>query len=108
MSQDAVAILDEESDSRDNKYSSDAEELTGATELRLKILAVPDKIFARYMDIEFYEWLDIEGPDGKPIRFTFKTTEDMSKGRIPAIEQNCILIPPGLVYETTQFTSPQA
>jgi len=105
---EAVALLDEESDSHDDKYSSDTEELTGATELRLKILAVPDKIYARYMDIEFYEWLDIEGSDGNPIRFTFKTTEDMSKGRIPEIEKNCILIPPGLVYESSQFTSPQA
>lgn len=107
---EAVAIIDEASDSLDNKYSSndEEEELSGATELRLEVMAVPDKIYGRYMDIEFYEWLDIKGQDGQPIRFTFKTTEDMSKGRIPSLEPGCILLPPGLVYETDQFTLPKA
>lgn len=105
---EAVAFLDEASDSQDNKYSPEVEEETGATELRLEILAVPDKIYGRYMDIEFYEWLDIKGADGSPIRFTFKTTEDISKGQIPSLPPGCILIPPGLVYETDQFTMPKA
>ena len=100
-SEDALAIIG----NKNNRSSHEDESHGDAVEMQLEIVNTPDVIYGRYMDTEFYEWLDVKSIDGPPIRFTFKTTEDISKGRVPEIQPGCILIPPGLVYEDLQFTS---
>ena len=68
-------------------------------QVSVKIVNTPDKIHGRYMDAEFYEWIEIEKPDGGTVRCTFSGTLDMSKGTPSYIPPKNFLIPPGILYQ---------
>lgn len=76
---------------------------TGSTvnRLALKIVATPEKPMGRFMDAEFYEWIDVEGVgrEGEIHRFSFNGTMDLSRGIVCPIPDNCILFPPGILYQ---------
>lgn len=70
--------------------------------LALKIVGQPEKPAGRYMDAEFYEWIDVEDALGGIHRFSFFGTMDISRGISQKIPDNCILLPPGILYQVDQ------
>jgi hypothetical protein len=68
-------------------------------QVMLKIINTPDKPLGRFMDAEFYEWVDVAGQDSIVHRFLFSGTVDMSKGLPQKIADGCILLPPGILYQ---------
>lgn len=71
-------------------------------EMVLTIVKTPEKPSGKFMDVPFFEWLDIRGDDGALHRFNFFGTVDMSKG-IPAhIPTGTVLIPPGIYYQVEE------
>lgn len=83
------------------KTYEEPEEIT-VDKVQLTIVDTPDQIFGRYMDHEFYEWLDVKGVDDKIVRFNFKSTMDVSRGISQEIPAGCILLPPGLLYQVDE------
>ena len=68
-------------------------------QVMLKIVNTPEKILGRFMDAEFYEWIDVAGEDKIVHRFSFTGTIDMSRGVPQKLEDGCILLPPGILYQ---------
>lgn len=66
-------------------------------QLSITIMNTPEKTAGRYMDVDFYDWLDVKGIDGNPVRVTFNGTISLENGDIPP--QGSIVIPPGLIYQ---------
>ncbi len=67
--------------------------------LDLQIVDRPDNPIGRFMDADIFEWLHIKGTDGKLYRFMFEGTLDMTKGLPNQIPQDCLLLPPGILYK---------
>lgn len=65
----------------------------------LNILNQPDHPIARYMDEDIYEWIEIETSSGPPQRFIFEGTRPYQEGEPVEVPDNCILIPPGVLYK---------
>lgn len=70
--------------------------------IELTIVNTPDKKFGKFMDCEFYEWLDFKGHDNKIVRGYFKSTIDISNGISQHIPEGCILLAPGLLYQVDE------
>jgi hypothetical protein len=64
--------------------------------INLEIAGHPDEPVGRYMDHEFYEWLDFKSKDGT-VRAHFFGTVDLK--REVFIPPGCVLLSPGLLYE---------
>lgn len=82
------------------QVSADAPAKVGAVELT--IVAMPEKPIGSYLDAKIYEWLDIAtGVPGETVRFEFHRTVDNLKHY--QIEQDCILLHPGIVYRLSRI-----
>lgn len=88
--------------------SSEKEELLGSENVErvtMKVVKTSEAQYGRYMDVEFYEWIEVETPQGEILRFDFKTTQPIKKGVPNDVPVGCLLIPPGLIYESKQLLS---
>jgi hypothetical protein len=74
------------------------EEDTANHTFMLNILDQPATPIARYMDEDIYEWIEIETSSGPPQRFIFEGTRPYQEGEPIEVPDNCILIPPGILY----------
>jgi uncharacterized membrane protein len=66
-------------------------------ELQLTIVDTPEKPYGKYMDTDFFEWLDIRGITEKVERCTYVGIADIKN--IKAIPPGQIVLPPGLIYQ---------
>lgn len=53
----------------------------------------------KFMDAIIHEWIEIQGEDGEMQRLVFAGTMNLSNGVPQQIPDNCLLIPPGLLYQ---------
>lgn len=68
-------------------------------EKSITIEGMPEVQLGKFMDVPFYEWLDITGADKIKKRFFFSGTMDISNGISFAVPPGNILFPPGILYE---------
>lgn len=96
-------------------YGSDMEELTEdalnaskeqepqpeptVEKVHFKVVNTPDKAYARYMDADIFEWIDVEDDKGVVHRCTFTGTLDMKKGPPEYIPPGHLLLWPGILYQ---------
>ncbi len=64
----------------------------------IKILKTDEKMLGTFQDVPFYDWIEILGKDGHAHRFNYFGAMDLTHGMKP-IPEDCILIPPGLIYQ---------
>lgn len=76
---------------------TDEKESPEILELQLTIVDTPEKPYGKYMDMEFFEWLDIKGITEKVERCTYVGIADTKN--MKAIPPGQIILPPGLIYQ---------
>jgi hypothetical protein len=81
----------------DVEIEEEGEEEELITKITFTIEDQPDNPIGKYMDIDFYEWLDLKGSDGIVKRYKFFGTVDISRDF--TLRTDCILIPPGILYQ---------
>lgn len=67
------------------------------TIINLEIVGHPEQPVGRYMDCEFFEWLDFKTGDDSTIRAHFFGTVDLK--REVHIPSGCLLLSPGILYK---------
>lgn len=70
------------------------------TNLLFTIEDQPSQPIGKFLDVEFYEWLDLKDESGTVRRVNFFGTIDVA--REFTLSPRCVLLPPGLLYEFAQ------
>jgi len=65
----------------------------------LKILKTDENHIGTFQDEKFYEWIEAMGKDGKSYRFIYWGTMDLTHGQKRLIPDDCLMIPPGIIYQ---------
>ena len=68
-------------------------------EIKIKIVSTSPQILGSFMDTQFHEWIEVEDPDGKILKFHFSGTMDISNGLSFQIPDGGLLLPPGILYQ---------
>jgi hypothetical protein len=84
-----------------NKFGGSAYDVPvqSDNEAMFEIVALPEKPSAVWMGVPINDWMDMECEDGVVRRFNFHGTVNGEEGSSVAIPDDCILIPPGLLYQ---------
>ena len=67
-------------------------------QLEFRVIKKARKPLGRFMDHDFYEWIEIVR-DGAPLRLYFEGTLDMKKATVKDIPPDCLVLPPGIIYK---------
>mgnify|MGYP001393129737 CR=1 FL=1 len=59
------------------------------------------KPLGRYMDHDFYEWIEIARGEARE-RLYFDGTIDLKKATVKDIPGDCLILPPGIIYRAQQ------
>jgi hypothetical protein len=71
-------------------------------EIAIKILRTAEGVLGRYMDEDFFEWIEIADENNVPVKLSFIGTMDLSKGLTRPVPAGCLLIEPGVLYGTEE------
>ena len=65
----------------------------------VEIVNKPERAIGVYLDSEIYEWLELKTSEGPALRFEFIGTLTYRDGDTVTVPDNCVLLPPGLLYQ---------
>lgn len=60
---------------------------------------LPETPLGKYMDTDFYEWIDFRDETGKIQRFSFDGTIDMNSSESMPPIHGVYIVPPGIIYK---------
>jgi hypothetical protein len=65
----------------------------------LKIIKTDEKPIGTFNDAPFYEWIEVMGKDGRSYRFNYHGTDASRTPKKRPVPADCILVPPGILYQ---------
>lgn len=99
MIQEAQEMGAEVNSSGGSLELEELEELEENAELELTITKVPDTPIGKYLDADIYEWIEFVDEKGITFIAFFEDTVNPKQMGTFAIPDDCILLPPGLLFK---------
>jgi hypothetical protein len=74
-------------------------EVAPTEQISIKITSTSE-VYGRYLDKDFFEWIEVANLEGESVRLFFVGTMDISKGITRPVPDGCMLLEPGVLYGT--------
>src|SRR5271168_589860 len=65
----------------------------------LKIIKTDEAHIGTFQDEKFYDWIEVMGKDGRSYRFNYFGCMDLTHGQKRPVPDDCLMIPPGIIYQ---------